>query len=125
MKDPGLKFWTTEPNIFLVAALDSGKVIGCISYQKISPDTVEMHRLSVDSNYRGLGVGKKLVLALSEKAKEYGFKTMYLETSNAQLDAIRLYNNIGFQFVGQQKIEYWILDHITGLKVFGFSKELQ
>ena len=33
MKDPDLKFWTTPPNIFLVAKTNSGQVLGTISYR--------------------------------------------------------------------------------------------
>ena len=54
MKDPDLKFWTTPPNVFLVAlSEDSQKVVGCISYRKIASDTVEMHRAAVDINTQG------------------------------------------------------------------------
>ena len=61
MRDPALEFWTTPPNVFLVATNTSGMVVGCISYRIITPDTVEMHRLTVDSKSRGLGIGRKLV----------------------------------------------------------------
>ena len=40
MKDPELKFWTTKPNVFLVAINEETKrVVGIISYKEISPDT--------------------------------------------------------------------------------------
>ena len=40
MKDSHLKFWTTNPNVFLVAITEeSKKVVGCISYREISPNT--------------------------------------------------------------------------------------
>ena len=40
MKDPELKFWTTKPNVFLVAIHDdTKKIVGIISYKEISPDT--------------------------------------------------------------------------------------
>ena len=53
MYDPELEYWTTNPNIMLVAKSNkSGKVLGMISYRQISHDTVEMHRLAVDSTKR-------------------------------------------------------------------------
>ena len=40
MKDPELKFWTTKPNVFLVAIHEeTKKIVGIISYKEISPDT--------------------------------------------------------------------------------------
>ena len=64
MRDAALEFWTTPPNVFLVATNTSGMVVGCISYRIITPDTAEMHRLTVDSKSRGLGIGRKLVQEL-------------------------------------------------------------
>ena len=80
MKDVELKYWTTKPNLFLVAETESGKIVGCIAYRQITPNTVEMHRLSVNSNYRKLGIGRKLLETLINTAKENGYDTMYLET---------------------------------------------
>ena len=40
MKDPDLKFWTTKPNVFLIAVhKETKKVVGCISYREIDSDT--------------------------------------------------------------------------------------
>ena len=40
MKDPELKFWTTKPNVFLIAVHEeTKKVVGCISYREIASDT--------------------------------------------------------------------------------------
>ena len=58
-----------------------------------------MHRCSVDSNCRGLGIGKKLVEALEKKAKENGYEHMYLETSTPQVGAWKMYEKCGFQFL--------------------------
>ena len=100
MQDKELTFWTTPPNKFLVATdSTSGRVLGCISYRKIAEDTVEMHRLSVDPNCRGLGLGQKLVQELLSTAKQNGFTSMCLETSSSQKSAIKLYERMGFQFV--------------------------
>ena len=55
MKDKELKFWTTNPNIFLVAETESGKIAGCIAYRQLTENTIEMHRVNVDLNYRRLG----------------------------------------------------------------------
>ena len=98
MKDQELKYWTTKPNAFLVAKMN-GKVVGCISYKQINQDTVEMNRLAVDSNHRGLRIGRKLVEALNATAKNEGFTTMYLETSDAQVDAWKMYEKMGFSFL--------------------------
>ena len=83
MKDKSLKFWTTPPNVFLVATAPilPNVILGCISYQEINPTTVEMNRLAVDSGFRGMKIGRKLVQSLIDVAKENGCENMYLVTS--------------------------------------------
>ena len=105
MKDPELKFWTTKPNVLLVATTDSGKIVGCISYKQINTYTVEMHRLAVDGEFRNLSIGRKLVQALIDTAKENGYDVLYLETSNAQKNARRLYERMNFEFLRHGPLE--------------------
>ena len=125
MKDPELKFWTTSPNIFLVAlSQDSQKVVGCISYRKIASDTVEMHRTAVDMNSQGLGIGKKLVQALEERAKSEGFLHMYLETSTPQVAAWKMYEKCGFQFLRYKPTPMPLFDHFTGRRAKAYTKQL-
>ena len=49
-----------------------------------------MHRCSVDSNCRGLGIGKKLVEALEKKAKENGYDTVYLDVVRTNTNSLTL-----------------------------------
>ena len=53
MKDKTLKFWTTPPNVFLVATAPilPNIILGCISYQEINPTTVEMNRLGASMSF--------------------------------------------------------------------------
>ena len=80
LADEELRFWTTPPNAFLVAISrgEESKILGCISYKEKNSSTVQMHRLCVDPNLRGLGIGKKLVNALEDLAKENGYDTIHL-----------------------------------------------
>ena len=60
MKDKELKFWTKQPgNCFLVASLssDPDKVVGCVAYKSVGSNTVQVNRMSVARDFRGLGVG--------------------------------------------------------------------
>ena len=127
MKDSELKFWTTKPSVFLVATTDSGKVVGCISYRQINTDTVEMHRLAVDEDFRKLRIGQRLVQALIDTAKENGYDTMYLETSNAQRNSRRLYERMKFKYFHNIALEWPIVDYLyslCGLKEMAYIKRI-
>ena len=130
MGDKELMFWTTQPNCFLVATLpsNSDKVVGCVSYKSIGSDTVEVNRMSVSGDARGLGLGRKLMEAVFDRAKKDGFSHVYLTTSNGQATAIRLYRKIGFKEIGRVGLETPISKYlvpINGLQVFEFLYELK
>lgn len=125
MNDKELKFWTTKPNTFLVAKVN-GKVVGCGSYRQLNPDTVEMHRLSVDFNFRGLKIGRKLVEALIKSAKNEGFTSMYADTSNAQIDAWKMYEKMGFGFLRKSDFgpEAFLANHFSGLCIYVYIRRI-
>ena len=83
-----------------------------------------MHRCSVDSNCRGLGIGKKLVEALEKKAKENGYEHMYLETSTPQVGAWKMYEKCGFQLLRYKPTPRPLFDHFTGIRVVTYKKQL-
>ena len=127
LKDKELKFWTSIPNAFVVAKLN-GKVVGCGSYKKVNEETVEMHRVAVDYRFRGMKIGKALVSTLMNKAKNEGFKIMYLETSQAQIVAQKMYEKMGFQFLRRLNIGEGYLaflhNHFSGLYELAYIKKL-
>ena len=115
MKDMELKYWTTQPNLFLVAETESGRIAGCISYRQLTPNTVEMHCLSVRSNYRKLVIGRKLLTTLINTAKENGYDTIYLETWPRPAEI--LYEKMKFKFFREKIYLSSVIDILTGMKL--------
>ncbi|WP_419823436.1 GNAT family N-acetyltransferase [Anoxybacterium hadale] len=68
------------PDGALVLALVDGKRAGCIALRKISDSICEMKRLYVLDEYRGLGIGKKLILLIIEEARKLNYSYMRLDT---------------------------------------------
>jgi len=82
MKDRELSFWTTEPNCFLVASdVKTDQILGIVSMQKKSDEVMELNRLSVQSQIRGLGIGRKLVDGIIEEARNSGYKQVSISTT--------------------------------------------
>ena len=143
MGDKELKFWTTQPNCFLVACPvnQPDKVLGCVSYKDVEkypdstitpdlgPGTVEVNRMAVDKACRGLGIGQQLMESLLMKAKKEGYSKVYLSTSNGQASAIRLYRRMGFkEVVGRLGLETAIskyLVFLNGVHIYEFSYDLK
>lgn len=125
LEDEELRFWTTKPNVFLVAKIRD-RVVGCIAYKKIAEDTVEMNRTSVDKDFRGLKIGQKLVNELLHYAKSEGYRKMYLTTGNPMTAPIKLYEKMGFRFVENLGMPFdnYLIDIITGIYQVAYIKEL-
>ena len=130
MKDEKLRYWTAAPNVFLVAkSKESKRILGCIGYKEIAPKRVEINHLSVDQNFRGLKIGENLVKFLIGTARENGFDTIYLTTSTAQNEALKLYEKFGFEFLHfepMRMLAYGIgFSHLCGLKKMAFLKRIE
>ena len=80
----------------LYIAYFDNQVAGCIALRQISETYCEMKRLYVRPEFRGKQIGKTLVEAIINDAKELGYQSMLLDTIPALKTAIDLYEKMGF-----------------------------
>jgi GNAT superfamily N-acetyltransferase len=81
--------------LLLVREFD--QLVGCVALRKLEPDVGEMKRLFVRPAYRNKGLGRVLVEAVIEEARNIGYSHMRLDTLPGRMDrAIELYRSIGF-----------------------------
>ncbi|KAM6402446.1 N-acetylaspartate synthetase [Pluvialis apricaria] len=103
MKPPGSCFW--------VAVLD-GNVVGIVAARGNEEDnTVELLRMSVDSNYRGKGIAKALGRKVLEFAMLNNYSSVVLGTTAVKMAAHKLYESLGFKHVGV--VEHYALPGMT------------
>lgn len=79
----------------LLASLD-GRPAGCVALRSLGEGSSEMKRMFVYPEFRGRGVGKALAVRLLDEARSAGYRTMRLDTGVRQLEAIALYERLGF-----------------------------
>ena len=79
----------------LLAQLDK-EIIGTVALIPMPEHTLELAKMTVDSSFRGHGIGYRLGEAAIERAKKMGAKRIYLESNTALPAALKLYHKLGF-----------------------------
>ena len=90
---------------FWLVALDGDTVAGYVGSQSVL-DEADMMNIAVHPNYRRQGIGRDLVLALSDALKEKGIRGLMLEVRASNAPAIALYEQLGFRQVGMRPNYY-------------------
>lgn len=71
---------------------------GCIALRKLDEGICEMKRLYLDNEFRGKGIGNKLVSLIINDAKKIGYKIMRLDTIKEKMPkAVKIYESYGFK----------------------------
>lgn len=99
--DALFELFQEEGSVYFVA-LDEGKIIGgCGIFPTLGlPSGMsELVKLYLLDTYRGKGIGKELMMRSIDFAKNFGYKSLYLETMDELSNAIQLYNNLGFKAI--------------------------
>ena len=99
------------PSGDLILATANGKASGCIALHNISKYVCEMKRLYVRDDYRGLGIGKRLVTMIIEEAMKLKYNYIRLDTLPTLKRAQCLYTSLGFY-----DIEPYVFNPIKGAR---------
>ena len=88
--------------LFVAVTPDRSEPIGCVGLGTLhnlplSEGVGEIRDLVVDSNFRQRGIGKKLLDRCLDKARVFGYKRLYLETSKNMKAAQHLFIRKGFK----------------------------
>jgi ribosomal protein S18 acetylase RimI-like enzyme len=84
-----------EGVVFIVARLD-GIPAGCGGVLLAGTEYGELKRMYVRPQFRGLGLGKRMLEHLADYTRRRGVTVLRLETGIHQVEAIGLYTQYGF-----------------------------
>ena len=88
------------PGGALLIARDADAAAGCVALRRLDGKTGEMKRMYVRERYRGIGLGRRLAVAVIDEAKKRSYARLMLDTLPKLTSAIALYRDLGFRECG-------------------------
>jgi DNA-binding MarR family transcriptional regulator/GNAT superfamily N-acetyltransferase len=83
---------------FLVATSD-GQPVACGGVREIGPGIGEIKRMWVHGDWRGAGLGARLLRRLEDVAAEMGHGLVRLDTNGTLTEAIAMYERVGYRHI--------------------------
>lgn len=104
----------SPPTGRLLLASYEGRCAGCVALRPLDARACEMKRMFVYDHFRGKGVGRALAAAVIREARAIDYLTMRLDTSIRQVEAIKLYEKLGFKRIKPyyqlpERLENWLI----------------
>ncbi|MBR3663633.1 MAG: GNAT family N-acetyltransferase [Desulfovibrio sp.] len=85
--------------LYIVAADDDNNAVGGVGLSECSlfKQCAEIEKLYLCDAVKRNGYGKLLIKEIEERAILMGYKSLYLETHSRLVEALKLYNRVGFK----------------------------
>jgi len=105
------KLLVPPTGVFVVAVSD-GAPVACGGLHTIAPlvdgqSVGELKRMWVRDDWRGAGLGSRLLRHLEDQARELGQDTVRLDTNAALAEAIGMYERAGYTAIGRYSDNPW------------------
>jgi putative acetyltransferase len=106
----------SPPDGVLLLAVDESATLGCVALRQVGEGVCEMKRLYVRPQGRGRGIGRALAVEVISEAIRLGYTTMRLDTLDWLVEAIHLYESLGFKRIPAyyknplKGVVYWEVD---------------
>jgi putative acetyltransferase len=88
------------PDVSFYVARRAGVALACGAVRVIEPGVGEVKRVYAAPRARGLGLGRRILEALEQRARELHLRELKLETGDRQPEALALFKACGFKPCG-------------------------
>jgi len=95
------------PSGVFVLAVSDGVPVACGGLHTIGDGVGELKRMWVHDDWRGVGLGSRLLRHLEDQARSLGHTLVRLDTNGALIEAIGMYERAGYQSVDRYNDNPW------------------
>jgi ribosomal-protein-alanine N-acetyltransferase len=99
VENPGISF------PYVIVLKGEERIVGHIIYWQIKEE-VQISNIAIHPDFRGLGIGKKVMSSIMAKIRKEGVSYIFLEVRPSNHHAVALYKKLGFQKLGLRKNYY-------------------
>ena len=85
------------PRAAFLIGWSGGEAVGCGALRPHTDEAAAVKRMFTVPSWRGRGVAGRILAALEEEARAYGYRRVVLETGNRQPEAVRAYERAGYR----------------------------
>lgn len=85
----------------------NNQIVGSVAILGSSRHLAQLRWFLIHPDYRGKGLGKKLLQEAIDFCREKHYQKVYLMTTSMQGTAIALYKNAGFRKTGEKHLQLW------------------
>lgn len=104
--DKDARLLVPPAGVFVLAVSD-GVPVACGGLQTIGDGVGELKRMWVHDDWRGIGLGSRLLRHLEDQARALGHALARLDTNGALTEAISMYERAGYQPVDRYNDNPW------------------
>ncbi len=101
--DPGEETFDVfrPPDGVMLLAVSEGEPVACGGLQRLDDRTAEIKRMWVHDDWRGAGLGGRMLRALEQAAVDHGRAVVRLDTNRVLTDAVSMYRRAGYTDIGR------------------------
>jgi predicted N-acetyltransferase YhbS len=93
-----------DPGGEILIAERDGRPVGCVALMPGGTGAYELSKMAVAPELRGQGVGRRLLAAAIDLARNLGAASLFLGSSTKLAGAVHLYEALGFRHVPPERL---------------------
>ena len=105
------------PNGAFVVVRNDAAGVGCGGVQRLDATTGEVKRMWIHPDWRGVGLGRRLLDHLERVARQLGHRRIELDTNATRLEAVALYEATGYRAIERYNdnpyAQHWFAKDLT------------